>query len=61
MVDALDPSIVPWINLEDDALNTLKNTEIELKDTTLAVSKNQTANGVKHKARLFKSLEQIEL
>ena len=60
-VDAPNPSIVPWTNLEDDALNALKNAEIELKDTALAVSTNQMANGIKNKVRLLKSKKRREL
>ena len=60
-VDAPNPSIVPWTNLEDDALNALKNAEIELKDTALAVSTNQMANGIKNKVSLLKAPERRNL
>ena len=60
-VDAPNPSIVPWTNLEDDALNALKNAEIELKYTALAVSTNQMENGIKNKVSLLKAPERRNL
>ena len=56
-IDAPDSTVKTWSNEEEDALSTLKENEIQIKDTTISVSAYQIARGITNKVQLLKNSE----